>query len=216
MLWRGVQELGFGLVQARERRRLPGRAEALDVDARPRHVTTVVRVPGDLADLLTGVASGLPGVVGHYLYPSSDLHLTVLNLDAARQPAVADRVHAADGALALSAPFPVVLAGLGISRSSVYARAYDPTGSLWRLRGRLAEVTGCRPPLPLRLLGFVNLLRFTRPEVGDLVPGVSSARRLPLGTFEVTTVEIVQTDKVLSTAETVVLRRVALSRGRER
>lgn len=213
MLWGTVQELGFTLVQAREWRRLPSGAEALDIHARPRHVTSIVRVPDDLAEVLTDVARGLPGVADHYLYPGSDLHLTVLNLDAARQMRVEDRVQAADGALSFAPPFPVVLAGLGVSRRSVYARAYDPTGSLWRLRARLAKATGCRPPLPLRLLGFVNLLRFTQPYVGDLVSGVSPVRRVPLGTFEVTTVEIVHTDKVLSTAETVVLRRIALASG---
>ena len=210
MWWAGAQQAGFGLIQVRESRRLAGGAHPLDLDARPRHVTSIVRVPGDLAGVLTDVVRGLEGVEGHYVYPSSDLHLTVLNLDAARAP-VADRVRAAGGALARTPGFGVVLAGLGVSRSSVYARAYDTTGALWRLRGRLATATGCRPPLPFRLLGFVNLVRFARPDVGDLASGLAGVRQLPLGLLDVTAVQIVCTDKVLSAAETVVLETIPLT-----
>ncbi|HEY8718735.1 2'-5' RNA ligase family protein [Pengzhenrongella sp.] len=210
MLTKPVQSLGFALVQARERVR-PGGVVVHDADPRPRYVTSVIRVGDDLSGVLTEVARGLPGVAGHYLYPRSDLHLTVLNLDTARQRAVADRVDAAQDVLADAEPFPVVLAGLGISRRSIYARAYDPTGSLLRVRARLAEATGCRPPWPLRLLGFVNLLRFTQPSVGDPLAGWTDRRRTALGTFEAAAVEIVHTDKVLSTAGTVVLHRIALN-----
>lgn len=209
-MWWAAQQAGFGLLQVRESRRLARGAQPLDLDARLRHVTSVVRVPGDLAGVLTDVVRGLDGVEGHYVYPSNDLHLTVLNLDAARQP-VADRLRAAGGAVARTPGFGVVLAGLGVSRSSVYARAYDTTGALWRLRGRLATATGCRPPLPLRLLGFVNLVRFARPDVGDLAGGLEALRRVPLGVLEVTAVQIVCTDKVLSLAETVVLKTVPLT-----
>ena len=210
MWWRGAQELGFGLVQAYESRLLAGGAQQLDLDARPRHVTSVARVPGELAGVLTDVVRGLDGVEGHYVYPCGDLHLTVLNLDADRQP-VPDRVRAARDALARTPGFGVVLAGLGVSRSSVYARAYDTTGELWRLRGRIARATGCRPPLPLRLLGFVNLVRFARSNVGDLARDLARVRRLPLGVLEVTAVQIVCTDKVLSAAQTVVLETIALA-----
>ena len=209
-MWWAAQQAGFGLLQVRESRRLARGAQPLDLDARLRHVTSVVRVPGDLAGVLTDVVRGLDGVEGHYVYPSNDLHLTVLNLDAARAP-VADRLRAAGGAVARTPGFGVVLAGLGVSRSSVYARAYDTTGALWRLRGRLATATGCRPPLPLRLLGFVNLVRFARPDVGDLAGGLEPLQRVPLGVLEVTAVQIVCTDKVLSLAETVVLKTVPLT-----
>lgn len=210
-MWRrGAQELGFGLIQARESWLLAGGAQQLDLDARPRHVTSVVRVPGELGCVLTDVVRGLDGIEGHYVYPCGDLHLTVLNLDAAGQP-VQDRVRAARGALAHMPSFGVLLAGLGVSRGSVYARAYDTTGELWRLRGRLATATGCRPPPALRLLGFVNLVRFSRSYVGDLADGLARVRRLPLGVLEVTAVQIVCTDKVLSAAETVVLGTIALA-----
>ena len=175
------------------------------------HLTSVVRVPAGLAQTLADATHALPGAAGHYLYPHGDLHLTVLNVDAARQPRLAERVEAVAAALAPAAPFPVVLAGLGVSRWSVYARAYDPAGSLWRLRAQVADATGSRPPLPLRLLGFVNVLRFVRPEVGELLAGLAPMRRVPLGVFDVAAVEVVRTDRVLSAAGTEMLRRVVLA-----
>jgi hypothetical protein len=210
-----AQILGFALAQTRGRRQLSKGVQLLDPDGDVRYVTSVLRVPDDIAQVVTGVVRALPGVAGHYLYPSADLHLTVLNLDSARQTTVEDRAQAAESALHDLPTFPVKLAGIGVSQQSVYVRAYDPTGSLWRLRGRLASATGCHQPVPRRLLGFVNVVRFTRPCVADLLKGLSSLRPASLGTFDVSAVEVVHTDKVLSTAETIVIRRIAMT-GRSR
>lgn len=136
----------------------------------------------------------------------------MLNLD---QGTVSDRlarVRLAREVLAATAPFPVALRGLGVSSQSVYVQAYDRTGALLALRRRLSRVTGSRPPLALRLLGFVNLLRFRTSEVEPIAAAVAALRQLPLGTLEVQTVEIVQTDRVLSRTGTSLLDRVDLRR----
>ena len=232
-MWRGAQAVGFALVQARELRHLPGGVEVLDLGAvgggaagaaPAGHLTSVVRVPADLGEALAAATRALPGAVGHYLYPAGQLHLTVLNLDGLNldgRPLGRSPLGAVAAVVGRAAPFPVLLAGFGVSRTSVYVRAYDPTASLRRLRTRLVRATGCRPPLPLRLLGFVNVLRFSGFDVRELLAGLASIRDRgpasgiratpgPRGELAAREVEIVRTDKVLSPAGTVLLRRVAL------
>ena len=77
----------------------------------------------------------------------------------------------------------------------------------------MARVVGVRPPLPLRLLGFVNLLRFGHSQVHDVIASAAAARGpAPIGgTFHAQCVEIVRTDKVLSRTGTFLLQRVELS-----
>ena len=206
-----AQHTGFGLVQVLEARRLRRGVSVLPLD-RPRdHLTSVVRLPVDLSEALVEAARRLSGAGSHYLYAPTDVHLTVLNLDT--RGTAAGRVETAAAAMRGTGTFPVVLRGFGVSRQSIYARAYDPTTSLWRLRGRVAQVVGMRPPLPLRLLGFVNLLRFGHPQVQELIASAAAARGTSpvAGAFHAQCVEIVRTDKVLSREGTELLQRVELS-----
>lgn len=206
-----AQQTGFGLVQVLEARRLRLGVSVLPLDLPREHLTSVVRLPVELGEVLVEAARRLPGAASHYLYVPTDVHLTVLNLDA--QGAGACRVEAVAAAMRGTGSFPVVLRGFGVSRQSIYARAYDPTAGLWRLRGRVAQVVGVRPPLPLRLLGFVNVLRFGHSRVQEVIAGVAAAGGAsPIaGAFRAQCVQIVRTDKLLSREGTELLQRVELS-----
>ena len=91
----------------------------------------------------------------------------------------------------------------------MYVRAFDPTGGLWALRTRVARAVGLLPPLPLRLLGFVNLLRYRHPRVERLLAAVDARPTVP-ASFSPDRVQVVRTDKVLSAAGTDVLADVRL------
>ena len=210
MLLLPVQAVGFSVVAARGSARLTSETELFELPATRRALTSIVRLPEPLAGALVGVASAVRGIAGHYLYPAGDLHLTLLNLDSARQPDDSSLVAAVTAALERSGPFPLAVRGLAISRSTIYARGYDPTGALLRARLRVSRATGCRPPWPLVMLGFVNVARFTRPLSAELVAGVAAARHALAGSLRVSTVEVVRTDRILSRRGTEVVERVRL------
>lgn len=187
-----------------------GGVELLDAHRDFECLTSVMRLPPDIAAQVATLAGALPGAAGHYLYPLGDLHLTVLNLDTARLPI--NELQAATARTLRSAErFPIRLRGFGMTRHSVYAQAWDSTGALWRLRGRLAAATGCRDTPSRRLLGFVNVIRFMNPDVTELRAGVCGLHRLDIGAFDAQEVEIVRTNKVLATAATTVLQKYRLA-----
>ncbi len=204
-----VQGGGFVLLQSRELRRAARGATAIYPEVGDRYLTTVVRLPLRLANCALSAVSQLPTAENHYVYPAADLHLTVLNLDRSDRT-VPERVQLAAEALQVASPFAVTLRGLGISSQSLYAKVYDNAGALGALRRRVAAATDSRASLPVRLLGFVDLMRFRSTDIARLTAAVRALRRLPLGTLQVRTVEIVSTDRLLSRAETTMLQRVDL------
>ncbi len=213
-VWRQVvQGAGYALLQSRELRRMAHGVTPLDTAVGDRYLTSVVRLPLPLADSALAAVRRLPIGDHHYVYPAADLHLTILNLDGS-DVAVRERVRLAAEVIRVASPFRVDLRGLGVSSQSVYAKVYDNTGALWALRGRLAAATACPASLPVRLLGFVNLIRFRSTDVIRLTAEVSALRRLRLGSLEVRTVEIVSTDRLLSEAQTMILQRVGLGSRR--
>jgi hypothetical protein len=205
VLRRVSQQAAFALLQAREQRGL--RRGALRLELGEPSVTCVVRLPAALALPVQQVVRTLPGVEAHYVYPASDLHLTVLNVgDGAALDAIA-------GVLRQTAPFVMRLGGLRQSPHSVYVRAFDESGQLQALRHRLMAVSGTRPSWPRRRLGFVTVVRYLDADVAQLGAGVRELHRRPFGVLEVTAVEVVRTDKVLSAAGTSLLGRTVLAGG---
>lgn len=205
---RPVQALGFAVVRARSRP-TPTGIELLDAHRDFECLTSVVRVPSDAAARVVTVARALPGASEHYVYLPGDLHLTVLNLDAVRST-VPELLRTTEQVATSALRFPVELRGLGMTGQSIYVQAWDPTGSLCRLRAGMAAATGCGASLPRRLLGFVNIVRFRHPRVDELRAERGRWRRLALGSFVVGEVEVVRTNKVLAATATTVVGRFPL------
>jgi 2'-5' RNA ligase len=195
--------MAFALLQAQEQRGL--RRGAVGLELGEPSVTCVVRLPAALALPVRQVVRTLPGLERHYVYPASDLHLTVLNVaEGAVLDAVAEVLHQ-------TAPFAVRLRGLQQSAHSVYVRAFDDSGQLRALRRRLMEVTGLRPSWPRRRLGFVTVVRYLDADIAQLGPAVRELHSRPFGMLEVTAVELVRTNKVLSADGTSLLTRTVLA-----
>ncbi len=209
-LWRRGQSAAYSLLQQREMRRLDAGATTYDGGEGAPHLTVVTRLPASLAESIRASVMALPDVGAHYVYPATDLHVTILNLDGSRGISERDRVRAAARVLAATPRFGLSLQGFGVSRSSVYAQVYDESRALWALRGRLASATSCPVPLPRRLLGFVNVIRFRSTEVSALVRAVRALDRHPIGRLGVSCAEVVRTDKLLSQRATTLLARIAL------
>lgn len=212
---RGVaQGCGFALVRARSRP-VEGHVDLLDRYSGFSCLTSVVRLPTQLSARAAAMVRALPGSGRQYVYPSSDLHLTIAKLDRSRLSAD-DLVTVCDTVGSRAAPFPIELRGLAMTAQSVYLQAWDPTGSLWRLRKLVADAAGVDVDLPKRLLGFVNVVRFSDPHIDDLRRAVRRHRARSVGAFTVRDFEVVRTDKVLSARATQILGPVALRRDGER
>ncbi|MFT4296702.1 MAG: hypothetical protein QM582_14965 [Micropruina sp.] len=196
MMRRTAQALGFASVRLRSRP-IGGRAIVVLGDPQFSCTTSVVRLPRGLGRAVHRVASGIPGIEEHYLYPASDLHLTVANLDASPlgEKALGDRVAQAAAGFP---PFQVELRGVAMTALSVYAQVWDFSGELWRLRAAVEDRASIRLPAARRLLGFVNVARFLRPSVGVVRTGVRNLGHTNFGRLTVREVEVVRTDKVLS------------------
>jgi hypothetical protein len=194
-----AQGAAYSMLYARQRRRSRRPVTLLELGGEQTHLTTIARIPASVATPIVELVRRLPGADEHYLYPAADLHLTVLNIEYLAEP---ENLAAVNAVLAETPSFDVHLRGLGMSSRSIYVQAFDSSGSLSRLRKRLTGLTTSQQPFALQHLGFVNVLRYQTPDVERLRLGVHAARRVPIGTVHVTTVEVVQTDKVLSLAGT--------------
>jgi len=180
-----------------------------------RYLTLVVRVPNEVgarvARTVRTVAARDPG---HYVYPPDDLHLTIIDCSALLAPSVLDvalsRLSATVGdALARTPRARVQLRGLNLFAASVYAQAWDPDGQVRRMRQQL-RARFDSPALLRDRVSFVNALRFARPASPVIVRGVAEARRTEFGWFIADKIELVLTDRTLSTSATTVVESYSL------
>lgn len=202
-----VQSIGFATLRSGRRQPV---VTPFDVSARFQCTTSVVRVPQDHAQQIHDLLESLPDLKGHYRYPPTDMHVTVMNLDGARIDA-ASAFKRCTAAAQTAGPFDIELRGIALTSHSLYVQAWDVDGSLQQLRREIA--TRIHSPLApaRRFLSFVNIARFTRTDLGALPAATIPLRGKPLGVFTATRIEVVQTDKVLSRDGTVSLVDVPLT-----
>jgi len=173
-------------------------------------LTSVVRVPDHLgARLREAVLPAGDGHGRHHVYPVGDLHVTLANLDAYRDVPVERIEEALTDCLSRVGPITLGLRGLAISRATVFAQVYArPVSRLFRLRAavRRSLATAARgvPPSPVDVIGFCNVLRFRQEDISAAKAIAADHRDIEFGHFLIDEVEIVQTDKVLSAANTVI------------
>lgn len=194
---------GFAAVRLRFRP-AGGRGDVFDKAAAYSCVTSVTRVPEEQSTRMRDAVGSIAGIDRHYVYPPTDLHRTIANLDASPLDPD-DLVKRVADAVAGAAPFEVRLRGLAITSQSIYAQAWDMSGGLRRVRECVQDAAGIRLPLMRRTLGFVNLARFRERDVQALRAGIGRFARADFGAFTVGTVEIVRTDKVFAADRTRVL-----------
>lgn len=173
----------------------------------PRFLSCVVRLPGGIGERLAEAASSLGRIQPeHYLYPPSDIHLTIAGL--ADLPDVSERVAAA---VSGHRPFNVEVHALNVSPGTVFAE-FHPRGPGLRAHLRAIE-SGEHGPTSRwlrRRVAHANVMRFGPPVDPRLIAAVRKLRGTGFGCFEVGEVEVVHTDKVLSGAGTPTLGRLRL------
>lgn len=198
---------GVGLlVRSGKEHRLPPHGPGAD-----RHVTAVARIPAQQADDVARALAPLRAAgPAHYFYPPETLHLTIRNLDGLDAAAL----DTAAGVLSATPAFELELLGLNVSSHTVFVQALPRDDTLRSLRRRLDDLA--HPPSRPRLsldFAHVNVLRFRGRVARSLLLAVSRRRSLTLGMLRIESVEIVETDRLLSIARTRTIRRIALGAG---
>jgi hypothetical protein len=184
-------------------------------DRLDRYLTLVVRVPPAVSVRVADAGRILAAKdQGHYLYPSADLHLTVVDCSAFLSPgdlpdALSELSESLGAVLTRIPRTRVHLRGLNLFAASVYAQAWDPEDGVRRIRKQLRARFGSRTPLRDRV-SFVNAMRFTAPASPALVRGVAAARGTDFGWFDVDTIELVLTNRTFSADATTLVESYAL------
>jgi 2'-5' RNA ligase len=177
------------------------------------HLTTVVRIPGGVADALTAAQTRLRHRdPTHYYYPPQTMHFTVANLDHAPSHLV-DQLPSLLGGLRR---FEVAVQGLGVSPTTVFAQVLADDAAVRELRARLAALAPRSASFRLldtlmRNVAVVNIVRFSGSVSAPFLTEVARMRKQRFGRFSVAHVELVRTDRLLSDAGTHALEVLALT-----
>jgi hypothetical protein len=181
----------------------------------PTFATSVVRVPERLGrQLRDAVLPAGDDRRPHYVYPVSDLHVTIANLDRYHDIPPERMEEALTDCLRRMGPITLSIRGLGISRATVFAQAHvTPSSALLHLRTALRQSLAPGDPRGPRNLvgavGFCNLVRFQHEDISAARALVHLNSRTGFGSFPVSEIEIARTNKVFSAANTVVLAKCA-------
>jgi len=109
-------------------------------------------------------------------------------------------------------PFQAAVRGLGVSAGTVFAQVLPCDAALRTLRADLLgflerHAVARRRPRPL---GHANVVRFAGPVTAAFLAELAHQRHRDFGSWTVTEVELVRTDRYLSHEGTTVLARMAL------
>lgn len=192
-------------------------------EMKPIHTTTVVRLPAEITEKCSRLVEYIKAAYpDHYYYPKSDMHFTLLNLDKL--------IAASDGgidtelvtenirqALANLPPLEMKVCGLGLFPTTIFAKVYDVAGILETYRNAIKDavsdtlaISGTDTKALVESIAFVNLVRFKDVPEPALVKIVYGMRDTELGAFKASSVELVETNKLLSLSETIIGGKIAL------
>lgn len=179
------------------------------------HLTTVSRLPAEVVAALAPALDRLRADgPGHHYYPPGTVHLTVQNLDGLDLDGDAGAATLAElrALVGSHPPFQAAVRGLGVSAGTVFAQVLPCDATLRTLRadlGGFLERHALAPRRP-RSLGHANVLRFAGPVTAAFLGELARQRRRDFGSWTVTEVELVRTDRYLSHEGTTVLARMGL------
>ena len=196
---------GYAVLRSRRPRSLP--------PPEVRYVTTILRLPEALTAQVEPVLARLHELEPRHCYYRRDqLHVTLANLDGLRVPL--ERV---EDMIAAAPPLRFAARGLGLSPGTLLLRAEPLDGAFVSLRRSLRALgdapPGLRAAVVRPLLGqiaFANVARFSGLVSPAFLREVRRLRRLELGSWTATEVEVVETDRLLSPGATRVLGRIPL------
>jgi 2'-5' RNA ligase len=186
-----------------------------DDELLPHHITTVIRLPQHLANELFEKLATV--CTDDYHYPSTDIHMTLLNLDKLLDyqkdidwGSLANAIHAAIEGLP---ELHFRLKGIGVFPTTIFAQAYDESGALEQYRSAIAKAVIGHHPLDINPneikalvpgITFANVIRFKQKPNPEIIQVINNLRDFEMGSFRPKEFEIVTTDKLFSANHTVV------------
>jgi hypothetical protein len=187
--------------------------------------TIVARLPGWVSATLVEALSPLrANHPEHYFYPAETIHFTLIDVSQLAEENDFGRILlAASHAFSVlvdellgERPFKLRLRGLGVFPTTIFGQLLDVEGRITGLREHISDSirreTGVvlRPPVSPGLV-FANLVRYSAVPRVEILEEIDPLRAKPELSFEVTDLEVVVTDKVLSSKNTTVHERLKLA-----
>jgi len=194
-------------------------------DLKPHHITTIVRLPAHIANKLAEEVKSIS--TDDYHYPSSDIHLTLINLDRLLgnqgqinwlrlKKLITEEMN----------PLPhlsFTVRGINIFPTTVFAEIYDENGTLEAYREAILRAVRTYLSADFNLsdhaalvpgITFANLIRFKNRPSATIVEAIKDRREIDFGAFEPREFEFVTTNKLLSVDGTIVNSVVPISKAR--
>ncbi len=186
-----------------------------DTDLKPRHITTIIRLPEDIAEKLAEQIKTI--CPNDYHYPISDMHLTLINLDkllGAREHVNWQHLSAliTEETSNLS-DLTFTVRNINIFPTTVFAEIYDENGVLEAYREAILRAVRTYLSLDFDLsnytalvpgITFTNLIRFKNKPNPAIIDEIKNKRVMGFGTFKPSEFEIVTTNKLLSLGGTII------------
>lgn len=186
-----------------------------DTDLKPHHITTIIRLPKDIAEeLVEQIKTISPN---DYHYPTSDMHLTLINLDKL----LADQEHINWQYLSTLMTEEInnlpslnfIVRGINIFPTTIFAEIYDKNGVLEAYREAILRAVRTYLSLDFDLsnytalvpgVTFTNLIRFKNKPSPAIIDEIKNKRAMEFGAFKPDKFEIVKTNKLLSIDGTII------------
>lgn len=196
-----------------------------DDGLKPHHITTIIRLPEDIANKL--VQQTISICLNDYRYPTRDIHLTLINLDEllGSQEKV-DWQHLSSLMTEEVSDLPsLVFTVRNISTfpTTIFAEIYDEKGLLESYREAILRAVRTYLSLDFDLsnytalvpgIAFTNLIRFKTKPNPAVIDEINNKRAIEFDTFKPSKFEIVTTNKLLSMGGTIINSVVPISEDR--
>ncbi len=189
-----------------------------------RCLTLMVRIPPVLHPTLLDLQGRLLSSGPAFAYPPGSFHFTIRGIyDYGKYTRGEEDIRQIGEILsrliAALPPVTVHFQGVNCNRSAVFVQGFYDAPTLGTFRLAIGEALARFRAAPLPALDvdidfvWINLLRFTRTDVGPLVGAVATLREVTVGTVEVHEFELSEIDKFCLPDSTVRFRRFTLGSG---
>ncbi|MFT3800333.1 MAG: hypothetical protein QM766_03865 [Burkholderiaceae bacterium] len=193
------------------------------------HTTLVGRLPEELSSTIIEAVQPLRSASGeHYFYPASTIHVTVRNFDLLAQRLCSQEVVAEKVQEFISGFSEVRMRakGLNVSPTTVFVQLFPCNKDFKSLRRGLNEMEGRQfaecsfghlkkdltaANLLMKNMAFANVMRFAGVLSPSVVKYVSVNRWRDFGEFSLRELELVSTDRYLSSSGTKIIKSFSLT-----
>lgn len=205
---------------------VPAYPERKNVYGKEKFLTLIVRLEETMLERIYKVCKVLSSFDSdHYFYPTQNIHMTVLDCTSF----VPDRhsfstenitpiLEICNSVINRQSSFKIRGKGLNLFPTTVFVQLFNQDYTLWQLRYNLHEIlvkslgkNNYESLIPPPFLSYANVVRFTHRNELEFINEVQKFRVEDFSSMVVKQIELVVTDKVLSTQNTVTLGKIEIN-----